>query len=87
MEFEMLELKIPKWLLVGIEKERLVKDMKLFTAMRFYETNVLSLGKAAEFAGKNKDDFMEALSEHGVDVVTYSKKELDEEVEFLNVIK
>ena len=30
-------LKIPKWLLVGIEKERLVKDMKLFTAMKFLE--------------------------------------------------
>jgi len=87
MEFEMLELKIPKWLLVGIEKEELVKDVKLFTAMRFYETNVLSLGKAAEFAGENKDEFMEALSEHGVDVVRYSKKELDAEVEFLNVIK
>jgi predicted HTH domain antitoxin len=56
MEFEMVEVKIPKWLLVGIEKKRLVKDMKLFTAMRFYETNVLSLGKAAEFAGKNKND-------------------------------
>jgi hypothetical protein len=56
MEFEMMEVKIPKWLLVGIEKERLVKDMKLFTAMRFYETNMLSLVKAAEFAGKNKND-------------------------------
>ena len=37
MGFETLEVKIPKWLLVGIEKERLVKDMKLFTAMRFLE--------------------------------------------------
>jgi hypothetical protein len=30
---------------------------------------------------------MEVLSEHGVDVVRYSKKELDEEIEFLKGIK
>ncbi len=87
MKFEMVGVKIPKWLLVGIEKEELVEDMKLFTAMKFYETNVLSLGKAAEFAGENKDEFMEALSEHGIDVVRYSKKELDEEIEFLKGLK
>jgi hypothetical protein len=51
MEFEMLELKIPKWLLVGIEKEELVKDMKLFTAMRFYETKRVIFGKSGRIRG------------------------------------
>ena len=82
MATETVEVKIPKELLIGIEKEKLVEKIKLFTAMRFYEMNVLSLGKAAELAGKDKDDFMESLSEHGIDVVRYSKDELDEEREF-----
>ena len=82
MATETVEIKIPKELLIGIEKEKLVEEIKLFTAMRFYEMNVLSLGKAAELAGKNKDDFMESLSEHRIDVVRYSKDELDEEREF-----
>jgi predicted HTH domain antitoxin len=76
MKFETLEVKIPKELLIGIEKEKFVEDIKLFTAMRFYEMNVLSLGKAAELAGKDKDEFMGVLSEHGIDVIRYSKEEL-----------
>jgi len=83
MEFETLEVKVPRELLIGIEKKKFVEDIKLFTAMKLYERSVLSLGKAAELAGKNKDEFMEALSEHGIDVVKYSKGELDEEMEFL----
>jgi len=87
MKFETLEVKIPKELLIGIEKEKLVEDIKLFTAMRFYEMNVLSLGKAAELAGKDKDEFMGVLSEHGIEVIRYSKEELDEEIKFLKRIK
>lgn len=58
--------------------------MKLFTAMKLYEMNALSLGKAAQLAGKNKEEFMEILSEHRIDVIKYSKEELDEEMKFLN---
>lgn len=87
MEFETLEVKIPKELLLGVEKEKFVEDIKLFTAMRLYEKKVLSLGKAAELAGKDEDEFMGVLSEHGIDVVRYSKEELDEEIKFLKRIK
>ena len=87
MEFETLEIKIPKELLLSMEKEKFVEDIKLFTAMWLYERRVLSLGKAAELGGKNKDEFMEALSEHGIDVVRYSKKELNEEIKFLKGTK
>ncbi|OEU57965.1 MAG: hypothetical protein BA871_15460 [Desulfuromonadales bacterium C00003096] len=87
MATETVEVKIPKELLIGIEKEKLVEEIKLFTAMRFYEMNVLSLGKAAELAGKDKEEFMRVLSEHGIDVIRYSKEELDEEMKILKRIK
>ncbi len=87
MKLERLEISVPKELLVGIEKERFLKDIKLFTAMMLYEDGTLSLGKAAVLAGKSEGEFMEALSEHGIDVIRYSKWELDEEKEFLKKIK
>ena len=83
MATETIEVKIPKELLIGIEKEKLVEEIKLLIAMKFYKMNILSLGKAAELAEKNKNDFMESLSEHGIDVVRYSKEELEEEAKFL----
>ena len=87
MATETIEVKIPKELLIGIEKEKLVEEIKLFTAMRFYEMNVLSLGKAAELAGKDKEEFMGVLSEHGIEVIRYSKEELEEEIKILKRIK
>ncbi len=87
LDFETLEVKIPKDVLLGIKKEKFIDDMKLFTAMKLYEENFLSLGKAAELAGKSKDYFIEALSEHGIDVIRYSKEELNEEMRFLRKFK
>ncbi len=86
-EFETLEVKIPKEVLLLMKKERFVQDMKLFTAMMLYEENLLSLGKAAELAGKTMDEFIEALSEHKIDIIRYSKEELAEEVRFLRSYK
>ena len=87
MATETIEVKIPKELLIGIEKEKLVGKIKFFMAMRLYEMKVLSLGKAAELAGKDKEEFMRVLSEHGIDVIRYSKEELEEEIKFLKEIK
>jgi len=87
MKLETLEIKIPKELLIGIEKGEFVEDIKLFTAMKLYEKGVLSLGKAAVLAGKNEEEFMEALSEHGIDVIRYPKDELDKEREFLKEMR
>lgn len=87
MATETIEVKIPKEMLIGIEKEKLVEDIKLLMAMRLYEKKVLSLGKATELAGKTKGEFMEALSEQGIDVIRYSKEELNEEIKFLKESK
>ncbi|HAG08569.1 MAG TPA: hypothetical protein DCK87_03255 [Desulfotomaculum sp.] len=83
MEFEVLEIKVPKELLIRMKKEKFAEDMKLFTAMKLYEENTLSLGKVAELAGKHKSEFMELLSENKIDVIRYSKEELDEEIKYL----
>ena len=82
-EFETLEVTIPKELLLGVEKKKFIEDLKLFTALGLYEQQVLSLGKAAELAGKTKDDFMSVLSEHGIAVIRYSNEELDDELKLL----
>lgn len=83
MEFEVLEIKVPKELLIRMKKEKFAEDMKLFTAMKLYEENALSLGKAAELARKHKSEFMELLSENKIDVIRYPKEELDEEIKYI----
>ena len=86
-EFETLEVRISKELLLGVKKQKFKEDLKLFTATELCEQQVLSLGKAAELAGKAKDDFMGALSEHGIAVLRYSNEELAEELKLLKSTK
>ncbi len=49
-------------------------------AVRLYADGVLSLSKAARFAGLPVERFLEALAASGVDAVSYPPEELDEEL-------
>lgn len=53
----------------------LLNDMKLFTAINYYQNDKLSLGKAAQFAGLSKYDFENILSKHEI---TISKLNVDD---------
>lgn len=83
MKYESVEVKVPKKILLELEKEKFVNLMKLSTSIHMYNAGILSLGKASELAGKSKEEFMETLSEHKADVIRYSSAELDKELEFL----
>jgi len=86
MKQELLEVRVPKELLLGVDKTRFIGNMKLFTSIKLYEMNVLSLGKAAALAERDEGEFMEILSEYGVDVIKYPKDELNEEIKFLRTV-
>jgi prevent-host-death family protein len=49
-------------------------------AVKLFQDRVLSLGKAARFAGLGVEAFMEALAASSVDVVDYDPSELDDEL-------
>ena len=83
-----LTYKAPEMLLqlYTINKNKFIDDMKLFTSIKLYERNVLSLGKAAALAERDVGEFMEMLSDYGVDVIKYPKEELNEEIKFLRTV-
>jgi len=87
MKHELLEVRVPKELLLGINKNKFIDDMKLFTSIKLYERNVLSLGKSAALAERDVGEFMEMLSDYGVDVIKYPKEELNEEIKFLRAVR
>lgn len=68
------------FLALNEKPEDFLKDMKIFTAMKFFEMGKLSLGKAAELAEMNKIDFMELLSRHKISAYNYSPDELDNDL-------
>ncbi|MGK7918607.1 MAG: UPF0175 family protein [Trichodesmium sp.] len=61
---------------VGISEN----EAKLFLAIKLYEVNKISLGKAAKLAGYSKLAFLEVLGQYKVPIFNYSPEELQEEI-------
>lgn len=62
----------------GLSEKKLDEKLRVGLAMELYQEGNLSLGKAAEVAGKCLATFLDILSEHQIPVVSYSKKEVDD---------
>lgn len=69
--------------LVNIPDSMTAEETQRFLALKLFEDQRVSLGKAAEIAGMKKADFMSYASSKGVAVINYSPEELEKEVEML----
>jgi predicted HTH domain antitoxin len=61
--------------------EEFVQEMRIATAVKWYELGNISQNKAAEIAGLTRVDFINALSRYEVDFMQYISEELTEEME------
>lgn len=58
--------------------EELAYKMKLYTAMTLYQKKQLSLGKAGEFVGMSRLEFIDVLKKEGIPIFDYSDREMNE---------
>jgi predicted HTH domain antitoxin len=58
----------------------------LILALQFFKEKRLSLGKSAELAGMTKNEFVEFLGKHEIDIYQFTEKELAHEVGFINYL-
>lgn len=57
-----------------------VRAMRVAAAVKWYETGMVSQGKAAEIAGLSRSEFINALNQFGVSPFQYSADEIVSEV-------
>ncbi len=84
-----LTINLPSEILVALnesEKE-LITDMKLFTAIRYYEMNKLTIGKAADMAGLSRYDFECILSDNGISISNLDKRDIENDIKKLELLK
>ena len=60
-------------------------EATLLLCMTLYKSGRLSLGKAAELAGRSVPAFMDLLASHDIPVFGYSGDELDQDLRDLEV--
>ena len=70
----------PIFVAVPLDEQMIQSGLPVAFAMRLYEEEVLSLGKAARLARLSPEAFIEKLGAAGIPVVRYDPQELDNEL-------
>ncbi|MDI7261249.1 MAG: UPF0175 family protein [Thermodesulfobacteriota bacterium] len=76
-------LEYPEEILISLKEDEkhFLQEVKILAAVKLYELNRLSLGKAAKLAGVDKVDFIKVLGEHKVSIFKLTKEELAKDIE------
>ena len=61
--------------------DEFVQEMRIAAAIKWYELGEISQGNAAEIAGLNRSEFIDALSRYKVSPIKYNADKLAEEVD------
>ena len=82
MAMASVRFEIPEEILYALNESvtEFTLQMRLFTALQLFKNHKLSLGKAAELAGMNKDQFILELDRNKVPLIDYNPDELEEEL-------
>jgi predicted HTH domain antitoxin len=78
-----ITLSIPEQYLVDENPADLGQRIKLYAALRMFQSGEISAGAAAELAGVDRYAFAAACQKHGIPVVGYPAEELQAELKSL----
>ena len=66
------------------DEKSLQEEARKILALQFFKERKLSLGKAAELAGMDKDDFVILLGKNQIDIYQYTERELEQEFDAID---
>ena len=83
-----LKINISSDLFIALNKseEELKREMREFSAMKFYETGKLTLGKAAQFAGLSRWDFENLLADNHIPISNLEIEDIDDDLAKMQAI-
>ena len=77
-----IKFEIPEDILYSLNESvtGFITQMRLLTALQLFKDHKLSIGKAVELSGLNKESFKIELDKHKIPLIDYDAKELEEEL-------
>jgi len=83
-----LQIYIPSDLFIALNtsEEELKNEMRIFTAIKFYENGKLTLGKAAQFAAMPRWEFENLLANYQIPISELQIEDIDNDLEKMKAI-
>jgi predicted HTH domain antitoxin len=77
-----ISIELPETVFSALRKnpDEFIKEMRIASAVKWYEMGEISQAKAAEISGLTRAEFIQALSRYQVDFLQYTAEELAEEM-------
>ncbi len=77
-----ISMEVPETVFSALRKnpDKFIKEMRIASAVKWYEIGDISQAKAAEISGLNRAEFIQALSRYQVDFMQYTAEELAAEM-------
>lgn len=66
------------------DEKSLQEEARKILALQFFKERKLSLGKSAELAGMDKDEFVILLGKNQIDIYQYTERELEQEFDAID---
>jgi len=88
MTAKRVEFDIPADIFIALNEpeQQVVSDMRLFAAIRFYETNKLTLGKAARLAGLTRFEFENCLAQWHIPISNLTFDDIERDIRTLQKV-
>ncbi len=82
MKVEELKIKYPSGFehAVHMTKEEMEQHIRLMAALKMFELGKITSGKAAEFAGMSRAEFLDACGRYRTSIFNYPDEEVGEEI-------
>ncbi|WP_199246427.1 UPF0175 family protein [[Phormidium] sp. ETS-05] len=77
-----ISIEVPETVFSALRKnpEEFIQEMRIASAVKWYELGEVSQAKAAEIAGLTRSEFIQALPRYRVDFMQYTAEELEMEM-------
>ena len=77
-----ISIEVPETVFSALRKnpDKFIKEMRIASAVKWYELGEISQAKAAEISGLTRAEFIQALSRYQVDFMQYTAEELAAEM-------
>lgn len=77
-----ISIEFPETVFSALRKnpEEFIQEMRIASAVKWYELGEVSQAKAAEIAGLTRSEFIQALARYRVDFMQYTAEELEMEM-------